>query len=471
MAGLKALIQTWDNKPLAVFGLGLSGLSVVKAIIKAGGSCVVWDDNSVSVEKAAALGAKVQELDVNVLKKCAALLIAPGVPFTHPKPHPIVEAARAADTEILGDIELFYRANPEAKFIAVTGTNGKSTTVSLLQHVLEHAGVPSVLGGNVGTPIFDLKLPRKDGAIVLELSSFQLDLCHEFKAHIAVLLNITPDHLDRHGTIDNYATVKTKVFHGCDHAVIGMDDAYCRSIYDDLKVLDVHPMPVSVTNDPVKGVCVSDAGDMVLTQGDDVHTIGKISGIPTLHGLHNYQNAAVVYAVLKAYGLDDDVILSAYPNYPGLAHRQYPLRTINGVVYINDSKATNTEAAAKALASYSNIYWIVGGRAKDVGLDGLEPYLSHVKSTFLIGEAMNDFALWMERHGVPYILSRTMDIALAHAHAMAQDERGQPGGCTVLLSPACASFDQYGSFEDRGNAFAALVENLDDVAPLLSGGE
>lgn len=461
MAGLKTLIQTWDGKPLAVFGLGASGLSVVKAVIKAGGACVAWDDNPESVEKAKGLGADVRELKPSVLKKCIALLVAPGVPLTHPRPHEVVEVANDAGLEIIGDIELYYRANPQTKFIAVTGTNGKSTTVSLLQHVLQRAGVKSVLGGNVGTPIFDLKPPSKDGVVVLELSSYQLDLCHEFKAHIAALLNITPDHLDRHGTIENYAAVKAKIFRGCDHAVIGMDDEYCASIYRDLKAEDMHPMPVSVTNDAIKGVCVSETGNLVLAQGEDTHEIGNMSGISTLNGLHNFQNAAVVYAMLKAYGLDDEAILSAFKTYPGLAHRQYPLRAINGVVYINDSKATNAEAAAKALSSYSNIYWIVGGQAKDGGLEGLEPYLSQVKYAFVIGAAIDQFSAWMERNGVPYNSSRTLDIALSHAHAMAQEHRGQPGGCTVLLSPACASFDQYPSFEARGDAFEALVFDLD----------
>lgn len=460
MIDVTPYLQTLDRKTIAVLGLGASGQSTVKAFKRAGAKAIYgWDDNEDGRQKGEKAGAQITELTKDILTRCDALVVAPGVPLNHPVPHSAVERARALDVPILGDVEIFYRSNPDRTLIALTGTNGKSTTTTLITHILNNCGKKASLAGNIGLPVLDMKLPpKKDGVVVLELSSFQLDLCSTFKADIAVVLNLTPDHIDRHGSIAEYAMIKESIFKGDGTAaVIGVDDEYCTAIYNRLKEsAERKVIPVSIQKELEDGITAI-GGKLV----DEGHEIGTLNNITKLHGAHNKQNAAAAYGVARALGIESACILDAIKTYPGLPHRQYPVRVINGVSYINDSKATNAEAAGKALACNHNIYWIVGGKAKEGGLSGLEIYKDSIKHAFLIGEASDDFARWLDQYGLDYTKSGTLEKALRAAHEMAQDQRGQPGGAgCVLLSPACASYDQFKSFEERGDVFTSLVDGL-----------
>lgn len=463
MIDTKPFVQTLDGKPVAVLGLGVSGLASAKALLAGGAKVVGWDDNPETRARADADGISLFDFPFGGLDGYGALVIAPGIPLTHPEPHPAVMKAQAARVEILGDIEILHRCGHGRKVVAITGTNGKSTTTALVTHIL---GSRAVMGGNIGVPVLALELTSAIDTIVLEISSYQMDLCPTFRPDIGVLLNITPDHIDRHGTFDNYAAAKERLLEGTGTAVVGVDDAPGLAIHDRLVKSALRKIvPVSVKKDIPGGVYIKES-HLVDHTGDEAVTVGLASDIPGLVGVHNLQNLCAAYAVCKHSGmLGEDIILAAR-TYPGLPHRQQIVRTINGVAYVNDSKATNFEAAAKALACYSNIYLIAGGRAKDGGLEGIELYADRVRHVFLIGEAAPQFEKFLGKVGIPNTVSHTLDVALLEAHRKVQMHRGAPGGAgTVLLSPACASWDQFRNFEHRGEVFGNLVRQLSEDAP------
>ncbi len=459
---LKPFIKTLHGKPAGVFGLGLSGLSAIRALVKEGAAVLAWDDEDEKRKEAERAGAMLHNFQRDGMGGVACLILSPGVPLTH-NPHMVVDAAKKEGVEIIGDIEVLHRTAHGRKTIGITGTNGKSTTTALLGHILKACGKESVIGGNIGAPVLDIALPGKDGCIVLELSSYQLDLCPAFHPDISILLNISPDHLDRHGDMDGYAAAKAQIFNGPGVAICGMDDAQSAHIAGKVETVGERRLiRISVLKETEGGVFVLNN-----TLHDDIHgsrrEIGNIGDIRTLLGTHNYQNICAAYAAARMLEIPADDILAAVKTYPGLPHRQYPVRTINGVSYVNDSKATNVQAAEKALQSFKNIYWIVGGRQKDGGLNGLEEYMDRIRHAFVIGEAAEDFAAWLDKNRVPYSVSRTLDFAVLEAHRAAQIARGEPGGpVTVLLSPACASWDQFRNFEHRGETFADLVNALDE---------
>lgn len=462
MINTKNFLKSLQHQKLAVFGLGQSGIATCKALAKSGARVLAWDDNEAARAKLDGIKSiTLAPITGETIADCDALVLAPGVPLYYPEPHAVVKLARAQNVEILGDLEILGRCNPGRQTIGITGTNGKSTTTSLIHHILSTCGHKAAMGGNIGKAVLSLSTPPKDGSFVLEMSSFQIDLCPTFKPDIGVLLNITADHIDRHGNFENYVATKAQIFSGHGTSIIGIDDQWCSQILARLRrETESTIIPISSSRNAEGGVYVLDG---VLYDDIDGQAIdyGSIRNISTLHGIHNHQNAAAAFAVARQVGIAAQDIIAAMKTYPGLAHRQLTARIINGIAYINDSKATNAEAAGKALACHKNIYWIVGGQAKEGGLNGLELYADRIRHAYIIGETPDVFAQWLDNYGIINSYKKTMEEAVLAAHQKAQAERGRPGGAgVVLLSPASASFDQYKSFEERGDHFIKLVKTL-----------
>jgi UDP-N-acetylmuramoylalanine--D-glutamate ligase len=461
-------VTIFAGRDVAVFGLGLSGVSAAHALTAGGARVLAWDDTQEARDKAAAQGVALHDLAGADWSRIAALVLAPGIPLTHPEPHWSVTTAQEAGVEVIGDTELFFREKvrqgSSAKVVVITGTNGKSTTTALTAHLLQVGSRPVALGGNIGRAVLDLPPFTAAPIYVLELSTFQIDLTPSLAPSAAALINITPDHLDRHGTIENYAAIKARVF---DHlpadgtAVIGVDDDYSRAIADSLHV----PFAVKriAVGHPVEtGVW---ARDGMLTEVENDVERGRVGldGIGSLRGAHNWQNAAVAYALARSQGLDASTIAKGLGTFAGLAHRMEQVARAGSVLFVNDSKATNADAAAKALASFTDIYWIVGGRPKAGGLDGLEPFFPRIVRAYLIGEAADEFAAELGSQ-VDHVQCGTLDRAVEAAAADAKRSHGAEP--VVLLSPACASYDQFANFEARGQSFRDLVMRLPGVSPL-----
>ncbi len=423
MIDVSNFVRTLGGKPVAVFGLGLSNRAVLAALRAAGAEAVAGDDKPALPSDLATADFLKEDFS-----RFACLVLAPGVPLHFPAPHPVVEKARAAGIEIICDIEILHRCRHGRTVIGITGTNGKSTTTALTGHVLNACGIRAAVGGNIGTPVLALDLPLD--AFVIELSSYQLDLCPTFKPDIAVLLNITPDHIDRHGSLAGYVESKKRIFGKGKRAVIAVDDDITRAIADEMK-------------DAVRVSAAAPEFDA--------------AGLETLRGAHNHQNAAAAWAAGRLMGLGGEAIYKAMKSFPGLPHRQFPVAARGRVTYINDSKATNADAAGKALASFDNIYWIIGGRPKEGGLAGLEPFMGRIRRAYAIGEAMDEFAAWLAARKVECVKSGTLEKAVRQAHDDAQQAKGE---AVVLLSPACASLDQFRNFEHRGDEFARIVKTL-----------
>lgn len=450
--------------PVAVMGLGKSGLATARALMRSGAEVRAWDDGEAGRRAAADAGIPLVDLATADLSDLTTVVWSPGIPHTFPRPHPVAERARAAGLEIVCDVELLGRSERDAAYVGITGTNGKSTTTSLVGHVMEAAGRRIAVGGNLGTPVLTFPPLGAGGTYVLEMSSYQLELTLSITFDVAVLLNITPDHLDRHGGMDGYVAAKKLIFHRQTRprtAVIGIDDPHCRAIRAELQARgDQTVWPVSARERAAGGVYALDGGLWDDTEGRD-ERVAELADFPALLGTHNHQNAAAAFAACKAAGVPVPAILAAMRTFPGLAHRQELVRTVAGVRFVNDSKATNADATEKALATFDPIYWILGGQAKETGLDGLDGYMGRVRHAFLIGEASERFAAWLEARGVAHSRCGTLDVAVARAAAMALAERLPDAA--VLLSPACASWDQFANFEKRGEAFARAVRDLPET--------
>lgn len=447
------------GQTVAVLGLGVTGMAAARALADSDVAVWAWDDNPENRSAAAESGIPLVDLGESDLGQAAALVTSPGIPLTHPEPHPIVRNARAAYCPVIGDGELLYRAQPDATYVGITGTNGKSTTTALIGHILRAAGRACEVGGNLGTPMLALRPLDEEGIYVLELSSFQLELNPSMVLEIAVLLNISADHLDRHGDFDGYVSAKRLVFRGQgpEHAaVVGVDDDHTRNIFAGLGTGDgPRAIPIS-GHTPTPGGVYAEGRKLYDQLADgDRRMVLDLDEARALPGEHNAQNAAAAYATARSVGVDRQTACDALRTFPGLAHRQEVIKVVHGVAYVNDSKATNPEAAARALACYDNVYWIAGGRPKPGGLEILEPLLHRVRHALLIGEATERFSEAL-KDKVPMSRCGTLATAVDAAREMAEREK-LPGG-VVLLSPACASFDQFSNFEDRGDAFRALVE-------------
>jgi len=456
-------VTTFAGQKVAIFGLGISGLATASALFAGGADVIGWDDNYERIEYAASAGIPTADLRRVDWSRIAALVLAPGVPLTHPTPHWTVGRARAAAVPVIGDIELFCRERrahaPDAPFVAVTGTNGKSTTTALTAHILKSAGHNIAMGGNIGTAILSLEPPRPGRIYVIEISSFQMELAPSLDPSVGILLNLSEDHLDRHGTMEHYAALKERLVAGVERngtAIIGVDDAWCQAAANRVAQSGRRVTRVSVRRPLPDGLYVE--GNRILrAEGGSAEEIALISGIPTLRGVHNAQNAACATGAALALGIAPAAIQGGLRGYPGLAHRIEEVGRRGRVAFVNDSKATNADAAARALACFSDIFWILGGRPKTDGIASLDSFFPRIRKAYLIGEAAPQFAQTLEGR-VPYEIVGTLDRAVTAAAAdAAASTAGVP---TVLLSPACASFDQFKNFEDRGELFRKLVQVL-----------
>ena len=459
MASARIDLSAYAARPVAVMGLGTSGLTAAVALAEAGAEVWAWDDAPGRRDAATAAGLTPVDLHAADLAAAAIVVWSPGIPHRHPRPHPVADRARACGTEIVCDVELLYRAQRQADYVAITGTNGKSTTTALLGHILVGTERPLAVGGNLGTPALALAPLAADGIYVLELSSYQLELMPTAIFDVAVLLNVSADHLDRHGGFAGYVAAKARIFNGQRRpqtAVVGIDDDASRGVFEHLAATgDQVVVPISARA-AVSGGVYADGEHLIDACNEPAAVVAVLADLPALPGQHNAQNAAAAFAAANAIAPQPyPAVAAALASYPGLAHRQERVALVDGVLFVNDSKATNAAAAARALACYDTVYWIAGGRPKEDGLSAIAPYFSHIRHAFLIGEAAAAFATALSGHVAS---SRCPDLAAAVVQAAAM-AAGTPAA-VVLLSPACASFDQFANFEARGEAFRTAVAGL-----------
>jgi UDP-N-acetylmuramoylalanine--D-glutamate ligase len=453
-------ITVFAGKTVAVFGLGNSGLLAARAL-KAGGAAVVaFDDNDKTIAAARAAGLKIEDLRDVDWSKLAALVLAPGVPLTHPEPHWSVNLARKASVEVIGDIELFCRERAKSgaacPLVAITGTNGKSTTTALIAHLIRSAGVDAQMGGNIGVPVLALEPFKAGRAYVLEVSSYQIDLAPTLRPTVGILLNVTEDHLDRHGSMDNYAAIKERLPANVEPggtAVISVDDHYTRAAAARIERAGKKVVRISVAGKLNDGY-FAEGTHILCAAGGKAHAIAELAGIGSLRGVHNAQNAACAVAACLALGIDLTKIQQGLASFPGLAHRMQQVGRKGNVLFVNDSKATNSDSAAKALATFHDIFWIAGGKPKTGGIVSLAEFFPRIRKAYLIGEAAEEFAATLDGkvpHEVNKIMAAAIEAASRDAAASGLKE------AVVLLSPACASFDQYPNFEVRGKDFTDIV--------------
>jgi UDP-N-acetylmuramoylalanine--D-glutamate ligase len=436
----------------AVIGLGRAGLAAMRALSAMGARVTGWDDALLAREKAVAEGFVIAD-PTDDIGDITALILSPGIPHKLPSPHRLALAAQAAGRPILTDAEILYEAvraaGSNARFAGITGTNGKSTTTALLAHILTLGGIPNVAGANLGTAALALPLLQDRGVYVLEMSSYMLERLASLRFDVAAMLNLSPDHIDRHGDMAGYAAAKRQIFarqRFDDTAVIGIDDAYSVA------------MAAGIPN--VIRISAKDKADIWCDADfclrDAAGVIADLRNARALPGRHNAQNAAAVFALARKLGLDDTTIRAGIGNFPGLPHRQELIGEIDGVRYINDSKATNADAASRALSCYDKIIWIAGGIAKEGGIESLKPFFPRIAHSLLIGRDAKNFAAILRQEQVAFTEVETLENAVASSHDLA----AQLGATAVLLSPAAASFDQFSGFEQRGDYFRALVKEL-----------
>lgn len=460
-------VSGFEGRTVAVFGLARTGLAAARALVAGGAKVALWDDKPAAREAAQAEGFELTDLTRADWREFAAVMLSPGVPLTHPAPHWTVERAREAGVEIVGDIELFARtvnAAPEhkrPKIVAITGTNGKSTTTALIGHICAEAGRDVRIGGNIGYGVLGLEDMHGGAVYVLELSSYQLDLTSSLHADVTVILNISPDHLERHGTMDEYVAAKRRILLNQgkgDTAVIGVDDPWGQRICTEITAANRRTIvPVSASKAMSRGVYALD-GLLYDATGERAQEVADLKRARSLPGRHNWQNAAAAYAAARGLGISGEEAAQHLMTFPGLAHRMETVAVLGKVRFVNDSKATNADAARQAMSSYPKFYWIAGGLPKTGGIDGLTDLFPRIEKAYLVGEAAPAFADVL-RGKAPAVESGTIKAAVRQAYA---DARAAGQEAIVLLSPACASFDQFADFEERGEAFRAAVQKLAD---------
>ncbi|MCO8028401.1 UDP-N-acetylmuramoyl-L-alanine--D-glutamate ligase [Brevundimonas diminuta] len=454
-------VPGFEGRRVAVFGLGRSGITAARALQAGGAVPVLWDDGVSGRMQAEAEGFLVEDLTRADWSGFAALVLSPGAPLTHPKPHWTVERAHEAGVPVIGDVELFARAlaalppGDRPRVVAITGTNGKSTTTALIGWVLKQAGLRVHIGGNIGIGVLALPEPTADAVYVIEVSSYQLDLTTGFAPDVAILTNVSPDHLDRHGGMEGYVAAKRRIFQaqGAEAlALVGVDEEWGQKIAAGLQAQGRRVETVVSVPSPPRGEGFSAAAGVLMAGGE---VLADLTAARSLPGRHNAQNAAFAYATARALGVSHEAAVEGLLTFPGLSHRMEAVGRLGSVRFINDSKATNADAARQALASYPSVFWIAGGKAKEGGIDSLRDLFPCVTKAYLIGEAADAFAVTLA--DTPHVVAQTMERAVELAAA---DAAAAGGEQVVLLSPACASFDQFPDFEVRGEAFRAAVLGL-----------
>ena len=445
------------KKRIGILGMARSGMAVLKDALANGHDCLVYDDNATPLAEAVEAGGRTGTLeDVGNLD---ALFVSPGIPLYFPAPHPVITAARHHGVKLTSDIDLFAERLDGRTVVGITGTNGKSTTTALVRHLLLAAGRDAVLGGNIGKPVLDLDLGGRERVFVLELSSYQLDLADRIAPEIGVLLNITPDHLDRHGTFAAYVAAKRRLFSlqpETGIAVVGVDDAPSRTIADELEAAGRRVIRISAAHALERGVYTHGTA-LVDATGDTQKTVADLAGIQSLEGRHNRQNAAAAYAVLRALDVPEADAGRGFAGFESLPHRMATVARAGRVRFVDDSKATNAEAAIPSLSSFADIFWIAGGKPKPGGFAALQPHLAAVRGAWLIGEAAGEIAATLPAT-IPVVHAQTLERAVPAAFAAASQSTAAEA--VVLLAPACASFDQFANYEVRGDTFAALARDL-----------
>lgn len=458
---------TFKNQHVAVFGLGRSGITAAKSLAAGGATVHAWDDGEVARAVAAKEGITLSDLQTADWSKISALVLTPGVPHHLPKPHWTAEKANAAGVPIICDIEIFAReikaraAENRPKIIAVTGTNGKSTTTALIAHTLKACDRAVEMGGNIGRGVLDLAAMHAGMTYVIELSSYQLERAPSLKADVAIFLNLSPDHIDRHGDLAGYEAAKRNIFNNQtakDTAVIGVDNIEGKRLCTEMMAKNNRLIvPISGRKSLGRGVCAI-KGKLYCAVDRKVTEIADMTKAHALEGKHNWQNAAAAYAAVKAIGVAPSKIGPAILSFGGLEHRMETIGMVGPLRYVNDSKATNADAARQALAAYENIFWIAGGRSKEGGIEPLKDLFPNITRSYLIGEAAEDFSKTLKANKSSHKISETLQAAIlcATKDALAS-KKPSP---IILLSPACSSFDQFKNFEIRGDAFRETASEI-----------
>ncbi|RCL02680.1 MAG: UDP-N-acetylmuramoylalanine--D-glutamate ligase [Candidatus Tokpelaia sp. JSC188] len=460
-------VQCFKGKKVALFGLGDSGIATAKALIAGGVTVVLWDDSEQAVIKAQEHGFFTEDLHNITWKEIAALVLSPGVPLSHPEVHWSVELAAAHNVEVIGDIELFMREYnaflqlkclPAQKcpFIAITGTNGKSTTTKLIAHLLNIVGCDVQVGGNIGTPVLFLEPPAEKRFYVVECSSYQIDLTPSLAPTIGILLNLTPDHINRHGSFERYTAIKEKVVTSAQTAIISIDSKPCRKIYNRLKEKGKCILPFAVDHYLQDGY-FSKGKKIFVNTYSKIEELSSIKDAVSLHAMHNMQDTLAALACCHLLKTDFQDINSALLSFQGLPHRMEEIRKKEHILFVNDSKATNAEATAFALSSFDRIYWIAGGMPKKGGIHILRKFFPKIRKAYLIGKAAVEFSYTIDDE-IPVFLAATLANALRQAVCDAMEDK--VGDVVILLSPACASFDQFTNYSERGDLFRKLVQEL-----------
>jgi len=456
---------------IIVYGLGISGISTAKALNDKNFQIIATDDNQSVIEVNAQKYPKINFKNCEEIScdKDTVISFAPGIPLYFPKPHKILEICQKTQAKLACDIEIFYELNHQNNdFIGITGTNGKSTTTALTGYIFEKLEIASKIGGNIGIACFDMPQDQINFNYILEVSSYQLDLITNTRFNIACLLNITPDHIDRHGSFKNYIESKKRIFlnqNSHDFAIVDIDNSNSLQVFEDLqnnKNFNANLVAISTAKIPQNGVAI--IGKKVFVNLENQKFEFEIN--PILKGQHNHQNIACALAITCCHLIKKSQfnqskiqqIIKIIEEFKGLKHRMQLIRKINEISFVNDSKATNAESTENALKAYENIFWIVGGKAKDGGIESLEPYFSKIQKAYLIGEASDEFAKIFEKNSVIFekcqTLKNAFDKSLIDAKSSNLIEKN------IILSPACASFDQWKNFEERGDFFCKLVNDI-----------